>query len=156
MALTYVVGDATKPTGSGVKILAHVCNDKGGWGKGFVRAISARWAKPEKEYRAWFKGSDSDFSLGKVQFVEVRDNELFVANMVAQAGYASLANPCPLDYDSLRTCLERVNEEALSMAASVHMPRIGTGLAGGDWAKIEALINEVLPQVPVIVYSLAE
>jgi hypothetical protein len=32
--------------------IAHVCNDRGGWGKGFVMAISQRWPQPEMEYRA--------------------------------------------------------------------------------------------------------
>ncbi|MEV6001124.1 Appr-1-p processing protein, partial [Streptomyces griseomycini] len=27
----------------GVKVIAHVCNDIGGWGKGFVLAVSRRW-----------------------------------------------------------------------------------------------------------------
>jgi hypothetical protein len=38
--LRLVTGDATTPTGEGNKIIAHICNDIGGWGKGFVVAIS--------------------------------------------------------------------------------------------------------------------
>ena len=37
-AIQYLTGDATAPTASGNKIIAHVCNDIGGWGKGFVLA----------------------------------------------------------------------------------------------------------------------
>ncbi|MFJ9407826.1 hypothetical protein [Streptomyces sp. NPDC101393] len=39
-AITYVQGDATAPQGKGVKVIAHVRNDLGGWGKGFVLALS--------------------------------------------------------------------------------------------------------------------
>ncbi|MFJ5832567.1 hypothetical protein [Streptomyces sp. NPDC093089] len=51
--ITYVRGDATAPHGKGVKIVAHVCNDLGGWGKGFVVAVSRRW--PEPEGGSWAK-----------------------------------------------------------------------------------------------------
>jgi hypothetical protein len=32
----------------------------------------------------------------------------------------------------------------LELNASVHLPRIGCGLAGGKWEKIEPLINKLL------------
>jgi len=35
--ISYIKGDATAPQGKGVKVIAHLCNDLGGWGKGFVR-----------------------------------------------------------------------------------------------------------------------
>lgn len=34
MTITYIKGDATCPQAKGVKIICHVCNDLGGWGKG--------------------------------------------------------------------------------------------------------------------------
>ena len=51
--ITYLQGDATQPQSKGNRIIAHVCNDLGGWGKGFVLAISKRWPEPEAEYRLW-------------------------------------------------------------------------------------------------------
>lgn len=42
----YLTGDATAPGGTGTRIIAHVCNDIGHWGKGFVLAISKRWPEP--------------------------------------------------------------------------------------------------------------
>src|SRR4029077_8760714 len=35
-----------------------VCNDAGGWGKGFVIAVSRRWPEPERRYRAWHRGEE--------------------------------------------------------------------------------------------------
>jgi hypothetical protein len=40
--IQYRIGDATAPTTDGNKFIAHICNDIGGWGKGFVLAISKR------------------------------------------------------------------------------------------------------------------
>lgn len=70
--LFYGTGDATLPLGNGQCIIAHVCNDIGGWGKGFVRPLGKRYPKAEAEYRAWFqRKTDPPFALGQVQFVEV-------------------------------------------------------------------------------------
>ena len=40
--ITYTKGDATSPRGSGVKIIAHICNDQGGWGKGGDAALKPK------------------------------------------------------------------------------------------------------------------
>lgn len=70
MQIKYLKGDATKPIGEGNKVIVHVCNDVGGWGRGFVLALSKRWAEPERKYREWAKSGDK-FELGEVQFVQV-------------------------------------------------------------------------------------
>ena len=56
MSLNFIIGDATQPVGEGTKIIVHVCNDIGGWGRGFVVALSKRWPEPERRYRAWSRG----------------------------------------------------------------------------------------------------
>ena len=53
MEIKYITGDATQPVGEGNKIIVHVCNDVGGWGRGFVMALSKRWKEPEMKYREW-------------------------------------------------------------------------------------------------------
>lgn len=59
-------------------------------------------------------------------------------------------------YDAIREGLERVAEFALSRGATIHMPRIGAGLAGGDWSVIERLVDEALSDrgLDVTVYDL--
>lgn len=141
MTLQYTIGDATAPVGSGKKIVTHVCNNRSGWGKGFVVAVSARWPLPESEYRAWSR--TTGFRLGAVQFVHVEQN-IWVANMVAQNGYGTTSGPTPLDYDALKECLTKVGEHAVRVAASVHMPRIGTGLGGGRWEDIVLVLDQTL------------
>lgn len=49
--LKIIVGDATNPQAKSPKVIAHICNDLGGSGKGFVLAISRHWPEPEHEYR---------------------------------------------------------------------------------------------------------
>lgn len=147
----YVVGDATRPKGRGPKVLVHVCNDVGLWGAGFVKAVSARWKEPERDYLKAFEKGGLD--LGQVQFVEV-SKDLTVANMVAQRGVRRLKGPS-IRYVPLKAALDAVALYARERGASVHMPRIGCGLAGGHWSKVEPLVKDALAGLDVVVYDLA-
>lgn len=154
--ITYVRGDATTPQGKGVKVIAHVCNDLGGWGKGFVLALSRRWPEPETAYRRWHRErAKNDFGLGAVQLVPV-DPHLWVANLVGQRGIRTgRSTGVPVRYEAIDTGLAALGEHALRLGASVHMPRIGCGLAGGRWERVEPLVTARLTArgVPVTVYD---
>ena len=157
MNITYVIGDATQPVGVGPKIIVHVCNDIGGWGRGFVVALSRRWPEPEQCYRAWHRGeSESPFVLGEVQFVQV-GSTLWVANLIGQRDVRLVEGVPPVRYEAIRKGLLRVAAEARRLGASVHMPRIGCGLAGGQWEDVGKIVEEELVNggVPVTVYDLA-
>ena len=79
--------------------------------------------------------------------------------MIAQEGigYDKQGRP-PIRYNALEKCLGVVANLAQSVGASVHLPRIGTGLAGGHWSVIGKLIEHkiVTQRVPVVVYDLPE
>jgi O-acetyl-ADP-ribose deacetylase (regulator of RNase III) len=84
--LRIVKGDATNPQAKGSKVIAHICNDLGGWGKGFVLAISRKWPQPERDYRDWHRHrADNDFGLGAVRLVCVQA-DIWVANMITSSG----------------------------------------------------------------------
>ncbi|MBT2207290.1 macro domain-containing protein [Actinomadura sp. NEAU-AAG7] len=155
MGVRYLKGDATSPQAKGVKIVAHVCNDLGGWGKGFVLAVSRRWKEPEAEYRRWYRErASSGFGLGAVQFVQV-EKYVWVANMVAQRGVKRSRRGPPIRYEALGRCLEVLGGRAVELEASVHMPRVGCGLAGGKWELVEPLVERHLTErgVEVTVYD---
>jgi len=166
-------------------IIVQCCNDVGAYGAGFSGAIARRYPVVEEGYRHWFKtgydiaGNKQLFELGGVYFVAVqaknyedgRRREATVANIIGQRGIRSSQNPYPIDYAALRKGLERI-EEAINAVnefkkgclpevlttTTVHMPRTGCGLAGGDWAVVEKIINETLIDkgVSVTVYDLKE
>lgn len=141
--INYIKGDATQPRGAGNKIIVHVCNDIGGWGKGFVMALSKRWKAPENAYRNWY-ASKEFFELGEVQFVKVEEG-LWVANLIGQHKIRKdEQGNAPIRYKAIEIGLHKVAEEAEDLNASVHMPRIGCGLAGGTWDKIEPIIESTL------------
>lgn len=174
--INYVQGDATDPKTPGNKIIAHVCNDIGGWGRGFVLSLTKKWKEPELMYRRWYQeGADmllvpghSDVTVGvpcelnAVLFIPVAyvgtppfKEMTYVANMVAQHGVQpnEAGNP-PIRYGALEACLKQVKAFADHIGgASVHMPRIGCGLAGGKWSDIEPIIERALLDVDVYVYD---
>lgn len=155
MIINYVTGDATQP----IKVpatIAHVCNDIGVWGGGFTGALSRRWRQPEEGYRQWSSRlftTAVGFELGQVQIVEIND-DISVANMIAQhrIGIDPVTGP-PIRYDALAECLKTVNDWAEYYEMTIHMPRIGCGIAGGRWNEVEPLIRKNCT-VPVYVYDL--
>ncbi|MFI8102822.1 Appr-1-p processing protein [Streptomyces sp. NPDC086023] len=140
--LEIIAGDATVPQARGPKIITHVCNDLGGWGKGFVLALSRRWR------------AGHDFGLGAVRLVRVGE-DTWVANMVGQRGIRTGSGGPPIRYDAVARCLRALAGHATELGASVHMPRIGCGLAGGKWDRIEPLVTEELcaRDIAVTVYD---
>ena len=151
--IIYFSGDATAPKTTGNIIIAHICNDLGAWGSGFVLDISAKWKAPEEAYRNWHRSGDN-FVLGEIQVVPVAEN-LSVANMIAQCGLKGADNPRPIRYGAVQSCLQKLAETALASGASIHLPRIGCGRAGGRWDHIEPILNHALIQrgIPVYVYD---
>jgi len=150
MNIHYIKGDATRPRGDGTKIICHICNNIGAWGAGFVLALSARWSEPEDSYRVMSK---DERKLGNVSIVEVED-DILVANMIGQRGVGCDENGLPpIRYTAVRAALKSVNDLATQINATLHMPRIGCGLAGGRWEDIESIIKEVVT-VNVYVYDL--
>lgn len=151
-SINYLRGDATAPQAKGTKIICHICNDLGGWGKGFVLAISKRWSEPEADYRKWHRErAKNDFSLGNVRFIKVEEY-IYVANMIGQKGMKTGSKGPPIRYEAVELCLTKVMNKAQELNASIHMPRIGCGLAGGKWEKIEPIIENTLLKQGIGVY----
>ena len=146
--INYVIGDATAPQGDGRKIICHICNDIGAWGAGFVLALSAKWTYPEHRYRAI-----PHYVLGDAMVLQV-EPDIFVANMIGQhLTRPSADGTPPIRYTAVADALFAVNKIANELGATLHMPRIGCGLAGGDWKVIEAILTEFVT-VDVTVYDL--
>lgn len=139
----YLKADATVPQAEGNIVIAHICNDIGAWGKGFVLALSKRWKYPEKQYKQWYKEGE-DFALGEVQFVSVEE-KIWVANLIGQHNiYRDENGDPPIRYEAVKRGLQIIADFAYEINAKVQMPRIGCGLAGGSWDRIEKLIRQTL------------
>ena len=155
MEIKYIKGDATSPIADGNKIIVHICNDIGGWGRGFVMAISKKWKQPEEQYRSWHS-SNENFGLEEVQFVKVEE-DIWIANLIGQRDIKNDKNGIPpIRYEAVSMGLTKIAGMAIRLNATIHMPRIGCGLAGGNWDEMEKIvIKELIDKgVGVTVYDL--
>jgi O-acetyl-ADP-ribose deacetylase (regulator of RNase III) len=155
VGITYVRGDATAPRGEGVRIIAHLVNDRTpNWGGKFARALRSQYPVAQDEFRYWATSSGGNLALGNVHFTMIESN-LGIVTMVAQHGYGPSPRP-RLRYLALRECLEQLAKIATAQEATIHLPRIGAGEAGGRWEVIRELIDDTLCRkgVAVTVYTL--
>lgn len=146
----YRTGDASRP-GFAHPCIAHVVNDVGRWGRGFTASLDAVSYVPRLVYRAWAtQGRDQPpFALGQNR-VAWPERTWCVVHMLAQHGVGR--GVVRLDYTALDSCLAQLAHAP--PAWTVVMPKIGSGLAGGDWARIEAAILRAFPTRDVYVYTL--
>jgi Zn-dependent peptidase ImmA (M78 family)/O-acetyl-ADP-ribose deacetylase (regulator of RNase III) len=154
-SMRCVRGDASEPFGVEPKLLLQVVNDQAlVWGGGFAKQARKKWPKAQSDFRRWAYDR-RNLKLGNIHSVRVRD-DLTLVSLICQRGFgASMSGP-RLRYGSLFSALEKVGELAKQKNAAVHMPRIGTGEAGGSWNLIEGIIRESLLSrgIQVTIYDL--
>lgn len=158
LSISYVRGDATQPRGDGSRLIVHVVHDATpNWGgQGFAKSLARRYPDLQAEFRAWASSKDLRKRFGEVHYASLSDDTL-VASMVCQHGYRPSRRGTPLvRYGVMRDCLSSVAHFAAQRGMTVHMPRIGTGAAGGRWSIVEELVESTLiaTGIPVTVYDL--
>lgn len=148
--IKYVYDDlfAHSESLSGPRFILHQCNNKGGWGRGFVLELSKRWPEPERAYR-----NREEYPLGDFDIIKV-EPETYVVNIIGQEGYGNSART-----GIVYTKLDALEEAFLKLSttlpqnAVVHCPKLGAGLAGGDWSEIEKLLPLIQRPVTVFVHE---
>jgi O-acetyl-ADP-ribose deacetylase (regulator of RNase III) len=154
--IQYLDGNALEPRGAGARVICHVVPDRSYiWGgNGFAANVRRKFPNVQREFKIWAQSGPGKLQLGSVHFALAADS-IWIASMVAQRGFGPSLTP-RIRYEALERCLEQVAAKASAEKATVHMPRIGTGAAGGQWELIEELIVEKLfrTTLAVTVYEL--
>lgn len=127
-------------------IIAHGCNTQGVMGSGVARAVKAKY--PDAYY-SYLDHLNEGYSLGTVDFVQVT-SDLIVANCITQSHYGTNKDIVYVKYNALRICLDRL----VTKPQQLHIPKIGAGLANGDWNVISGIINSVYTNREVICWEL--
>jgi len=120
-------------------LIGHVVNDLGVMGAGIALQIAQEWPIVEEEYIKIVNSVPNASLGGKVLFVNAKPN-VVVANLFAQEGIRTQRRGIPLRYDWLKQCLVTFFEYARDNAMDIRIPKIGSGLAGGDWDTIWQMI----------------
>ena len=134
-------GDILSPKGDGKKLICQLVNDRATkWGGGVAKKIATKFPEAEKDFEAAISEIPPEERLGWVVFTKVND-EIIIASLIGQHGFGP-SSKARIRYLSLQKCFESIATKAQNIGASIHMPRIGTGAAGGDWHTIKEIIDE--------------
>lgn len=159
MNLQYITGDITKPkippNDNGI-IIAHCCNDVGLFGAGVALAIRRKWPEVAEKY---YNFADSGLAyLGQVQMIKV-EPKIIVCNIIGQRGVGNQKLDGqilpPIRYEAIYEGLLRIRTKikmSKNMPISIHAPRFGTKLAGGNWDDIFSCINKVFSNMDIDIY----
>ena len=82
-------------------------------------------------------------AFGNHKMVDPTLHELHVVNSYSQYGYGRNhegGTKIPLDYEALTLCFRKMNHKF--KGKHVGLPQIGCGLAGGNWERVQYIIND--------------
>ena len=153
--IRFVQGDVLEPRGDGPTVICQLVNDQARfWGGGVAKLVGKKYPKAHKEFSLWITGIPRAKRLGEVHFAEANDSTV-VASLVGQEGFGPSLTP-RIRYTALEHCFEKLSDFASKRAATVHMPRVGAGQAGGSWDTVEEIVQDTLVTdgIPVTVYDL--
>jgi len=151
--IKYVKGDVFQ---SGADIIAHGVNSRGAFGSGVAGVIARN--HPHARDRYLDKFQKEGWELGEVQFVSCAERinsteYIWIANCNTQDDYG-YQGACLADYPAIRQCMIKVRRFAVDNGFTIAMPKIGCGLAGGNWETVKAIMEEVFKDYEATVYHL--
>jgi O-acetyl-ADP-ribose deacetylase (regulator of RNase III) len=145
-------GDLIKKAKEGdFDLIVHGCNCFCTMGGGIAKGIKKEFPEAFDADLATLKGSKE--KLGTCSFARIeRDGINFiVVNAYTQFDYRGTG--VKVDYHAVRSCMKWIKENF--KGNRIGLPKIGAGLAGGDWKRISQIIDEELTgeDVTLVEYS---
>ena len=87
--------------------------------------------------------------LGKFSSYYDHKNQLMIVNAYTQFTFTGRESGIrDVDYDAVKEVFTKLNN-IIPHNSSVGIPAIGAGLAGGQWNKIESIINKATPDISI-------
>jgi len=123
-----------------VDVIAHGVNCQGAMGSGVAKVLYTKWPEIKKEYHKRYDRKleagwkPKDF-LGYVNIAHTNDNKE-ILNCYTQLKYGYDGKKY-ISYDALYDVFSAISKKYKEVA----IPKIGCGLAGGDWEIVKAIIN---------------
>lgn len=177
--IIYKKGDATVSARNKdvATVICHCCNAFGGWGRGFVIPLGQKYPKAKSDYENFCKPYQSSNELrnelmGQVCLSKINE-ELYIANIIGQYFYSKNQKNFAfqdgvepryipteegrfVNYEAIRKGFNRLSDLMDGITFNIQMPKMGCGLAGGDWQVIECIICEEFcsKDIQVTVYEL--
>lgn len=131
--------------------LLHVCNCQGVMGSGIAREIKEKIPDAFENYKHF--ESTYGLRLGTISYAHFSHGQT-VFNLHAQEYYGTDGLRY-LNYEAFWQCLEKVRDYLLMDTETVIVPfNIGCDRAGGNWAVVSTMIQQVFKNYNIIAYKL--
>jgi len=127
-------------------IICHQVNCRGKMGAGLAKQIADRYPQAKSSYELECRIRTPENLLGDIATAKIYD-DLWVVGLFAQLDYGREPGKCYTGYFSLVQSLVRLqamrgNPRCAFHNFPVYIPYgMGAGLAGGDWKKIEKILE---------------
>ena len=121
-------------------LIVHGCNCFCTMGAGIAKGIKAAFPAAYKADRVTLRGDRAKLGMCSAAEVERDVGPLIVVNAYTQFDYRG-SGP-KVDYDAVRSCFRWIKQQ--HSGKRIGLPKIGAGLAGGDWERIARIIEEEL------------
>lgn len=139
--MKHVTGDLIALAQEGAfDAIVQGCNCFCTMGAGLAKGIARAFPAALEADRATPKGERAKLGTCSVATCEVAGGAVDVVNAYTQFHYGGRG--VLVDYEALRSCMVWVKERY--SGKRIGLPKIGAGLARGDWPTIEAIILEEL------------
>ena len=141
-----IKGDLIKLAKDGTfNVIGHGCNCFCTMGSGIAKSIKQNFPQAYDADLKTRKGNKK--KLGTCTFATINPLDLIVVNAYTQFQYGR--DRVHADYDAIRSCMSWIVESF--PRSRIGLPKIGAGLAGGDWNRIYRIIEEEMSEVDVTI-----
>ena len=121
-------------------VIVHGCNCQGQMGKGIALSIRQQFPAAYAADLRTERGSRSKLGTYSSATVDAGGHPVTIVNAYTQFHWRG--SGVKADYDAIRRAMRAVARDF--PGDRIGYPRIGAGLAGGDWTIIAAIIDEEL------------
>lgn len=167
--MRYIDGDLITLAKEGkFDVIAHGCNCLSTMGAGIAPQMAKAFGADKFEMETWGPTIEKlgnidyqTFVLGENAIWSLDDSknnrnepELIVVNAYTQHTYGRNHSDgvlVPFDYEAFTICMRKMNH--VFKGKHIGMPKIGAGLAGGNWNRIEHIINMELRDCEVTIVN---
>ncbi len=151
MITKYIQGDITQTE---LKYIAHGVNCQNKMGSGVARALYEKFPKVKTQYHTFCAPVGYKHELlGRVHKVEYPTKTIY--NLFTQLNFGYDGKKY-VNYAAIVQCFTKLLNQC-NIQEPIAIPKIGCGLAGGDWKFVEQLINDTVgDDLEIWVYYLDE
>lgn len=139
--MKVVQGDLiTKAKDGHFDLIIHGCNCFCTMGAGIAKSIKTEFPDAYQADRCTVKGDRKKLGDYSSAVIEFPSYSLIVVNAYTQ--YDFKGRGVKADYSAIRSCMKKIKKEFTGKRIGI--PKIGAGLAGGDWNVISEIIDSEL------------